>query len=217
MEKRDALERLKKAGLAAVIRGPSADLTVQMVSALVAGGVEVIEITFGTPHAEDLVATLSRERGTEILVGMGTVTDPVQAMSAQAAGASFLVSPICDSELVRAMSATGLLTMAGALTPTEVQLAYRLGSDVVKLFPGSLAGPAYVKALWGPFPYIPIMPTGGVNLANIGDWFSSGVVAVGAGSELCPWQLAREGRFQEITARAAEFVAVVRAALEKTS
>ncbi len=110
------------------------------------------------------------------------------------------------------MVASGLLTMAGALTPTEVFQAYCLGTDVVKIFPGSLGGPAYVKALKGPFPYIPMMPTGGVSAANAADWFAAGVVAVGAGSELCPPHLAKEGKFDEITQKAADFVTVIKVA-----
>ena len=143
---------------------------------------------------------------------MGTLVEPAQAESAKAAGAQFLVSPVCDPALVQAMAATGLLTMAGALTPTEVLQAYRLGSDVVKIFPGSLTGPQYIKALKGPFPYIPVMPTGGVNAGNVAEWFAAGVVAVGAGSELCPPQLAKEGKFDEITRRAADFYQVVQSA-----
>jgi 2-dehydro-3-deoxyphosphogluconate aldolase/(4S)-4-hydroxy-2-oxoglutarate aldolase len=83
---------------------------------------------------------------------------------------------------------------------------------VVKVFPGSLVGPAYIKALKGPFPYIPFMPTGGVSLANVGEWFAAGVFGVGAGSELCPPNLAKEGKFAEISQRAAEFQQAVRAA-----
>jgi 2-dehydro-3-deoxyphosphogluconate aldolase / (4S)-4-hydroxy-2-oxoglutarate aldolase len=180
-----------------------------MVEALVAGGVQGIEITYSTPEAEKVVSLLAKKYGDSILLGMGTLTLAAQAKAAQGAGAGYLVSPVCDPDLVRAMLATGLLTMAGALTPTEVLLAHRLGSDVVKLFPGSLAGPGYVKALRGPFPDIPLMPTGGVSAANVADWFAAGVIAVGAGSELCPPQLAREGRFDEIIRLASEFVSVV--------
>jgi 2-dehydro-3-deoxyphosphogluconate aldolase/(4S)-4-hydroxy-2-oxoglutarate aldolase len=100
--------------------------------------------------------------------------------------------------------------MAGALTPTEVVQAYRAGSDVVKIFPGSVAGPSYIKALRGPLPHIPYMPTGGVSADNVAEWFAAGVVAVGAGSELCPPALAKEGKFDEISKKAADFVAVVK-------
>jgi 2-dehydro-3-deoxyphosphogluconate aldolase / (4S)-4-hydroxy-2-oxoglutarate aldolase len=209
MNKQDILEQVKKLGLLAVIRGPSPELTVQMVGALIKGGVLGIEITYTTPNAEEVVKTLAQTYGDQILLGMGTLTRPEQAESAMKTGAQFLVSPVCDPALVKAMVATGLLTMAGALTPTEVFQAYSLGSDVVKVFPGSLGGPAYIKALKGPFPYIPLMPTGGVSAGNVAEWYKAGVVAVGAGSELCPTDLAKSGRFDEITQRAAEFVQVV--------
>jgi 2-dehydro-3-deoxyphosphogluconate aldolase/(4S)-4-hydroxy-2-oxoglutarate aldolase len=212
MNKVEVLEKVKDLGLLAVIRGPSSELTVKMVEALVAGGVFGIEITYSTPNAEEVVRTLSEMLGNGILLGMGTLTKPEQALSAREAGANFIVSPVCEAKLIKSMVDTGLLTMAGALTPTEVLQAYNLGADVIKIFPGSLGGPAYIKALKGPFPYIPMMPTGGVNAANVAEWFSTGVVAVGAGSELCPPQLAKEGKFDEITKRAAEFVQVVKSA-----
>jgi len=209
MKKEEVLEKVKVLGLLAVIRGPSPELTVQMVEALVKGGVKGIEITYSTPKAEEVVKTLTSIYGDKILLGMGTLTEPGQAESAKAAGAKFLVSPMCQPALVEAMFNTSLLTMAGAFTPTEVFQAYQLGADVVKIFPGSLGGPAYIKALKGPFPYIPMMPTGGVSAANVKDWFAAGVVAVGAGSELCPPQLAKEGKFDEIRQKAAEFVKII--------
>ena len=212
MNKTEVLEKVEELGLLAVIRGPSPELTVKMVDALVTGGVLGIEITYSTPNAEEVVRMLSGKFGSSIVLGMGTLTRPEQASQAKQAGASFLVSPICEPELVKGMVASGLLTMAGALTPTEVFQAYNLGVDVVKVFPGSLGGPAYIKALKGPFPYIPMMPTGGVSAGNLTEWFKTGVVAVGAGSELCPPQLAREGKFDEISKLAAEFVKVVKSA-----
>jgi 2-dehydro-3-deoxyphosphogluconate aldolase/(4S)-4-hydroxy-2-oxoglutarate aldolase len=212
MQKDKVLERVVQLGLLAVIRGPSPELTIKMVEALVVGEVLGIEITYSTPNAEQVVNDLSKRFGDQILLGMGTLTNPEQAVAAKAAGANFLVSPGCEPALVKSMTASGLLCMAGALTPTEVLQAYNLGSDVVKVFPGSLGGPAYIKALKGPFPYIPMMPTGGVSASNVADWFAAGVVAVGAGSELCPPKLAKEGRFDEISKRAAEFVQVVKLA-----
>jgi len=215
MDKKLVLEKVQNLGVLAVIRGPSPELTVKMVEALVKGGVMGIEITYSTPNAEEVVRTLTDQFGQSIILGMGTLTKPEQALTAKAAGANFLVSPMSETELVKAMVATGLLTMAGALTLTEVFHAYSLGTDVVKIFPGSVGGPSYVKALKGPFPYIPMMPTGGVNAGNVSDWFAAGVVAVGAGSELCPPQLAKEGKFDEISKKAAEFVAVINNARAK--
>jgi 2-dehydro-3-deoxyphosphogluconate aldolase/(4S)-4-hydroxy-2-oxoglutarate aldolase len=212
MNKAEVLEKVKELGLLAVIRGPSPELTVKMVEALVVGGVLGIEITYSTPNAEEVVRALSAQFGGSIVLGMGTLTKPEQTACAQEAGANFLVSPICEPSLVGSMVASGLMTMAGALTPSEVFQAYTLGVDVVKIFPGSLGGPAYMKALKGPFPYIPMMPTGGVSAGNMAEWFSVGAVALGAGSELCPPQLAKDGKFDEISKRAAEFVKVVKAA-----
>lgn len=212
MEKNAVIQKVKDLSLLAVIRGPSQDLTIQMVDALINGGVLGIEITYSTPNAEDVVRSLSKKYGDKILLGMGTLTRPEQAVSAKAAGANFLVSPVCNQDLVKAMVASGLATMAGAFTPTEVFQAYSLGTDVVKIFPGSLAGPSYIKALKGPFPNIPMMPTGGVNAGNVAEWFAAGVVAVGAGSELCPPQLAKDGKFDEISKKAADFVEVVQKA-----
>jgi 2-dehydro-3-deoxyphosphogluconate aldolase/(4S)-4-hydroxy-2-oxoglutarate aldolase len=209
------LDRIRQTGLLAVIRGPSADLTVKMVAALIAGGVSGIEITYSTPNAAEVVAALDREYGDSILLGMGTLLEPRQAAEAQAAGARFLVSPHCDAELAHAMGATGLPYMLGGLTPTEVMRAHRLGSSIVKLFPGALGGPAYLKALRGPFPHIPIMPTGGVSADNVAEWLAAGAFAVGAGSELCPPAWAKEGRFDAITERARAFVDAVRAAQDK--
>ena len=217
MNAESTLQEIKTLGMLAVIRGPSAELTLKMVDALVAGGVYGIEITYSTPEAEEVVRQLNRRHGNHILLGMGTLTEPSQVKRAKDSGARFLVSPICTPALVKAMIASNLLVMAGAFTPTEIFQAYQLGSHIVKVFPGSLAGPAYIRALKGPFPYIRMMPTGGVNAANLGEWFAAGVEAIGAGSELCPPQLAKEGRFAEITRRAEEFISAVKAARQGLS
>jgi 2-dehydro-3-deoxyphosphogluconate aldolase/(4S)-4-hydroxy-2-oxoglutarate aldolase len=212
MSKQETLQRIQEVGVLAVIRGPAPDLTVEMVGALLAGGIRGIEITYTTPNAAEVVRRLGEAFGDDILLGMGTLTDPAQAAEAQWAGARFLVSPMIDDALATAMVATGLPVMIGALTPTEIFRAHRLGSDVVKLFPGSAVGPDYVKAIHGPFPHIPLMPTGGVSEDNLTDWFQAGVFAVGAGSQLSPGKLAKEGRFAEITATAERFAAAGAAA-----
>jgi 2-dehydro-3-deoxyphosphogluconate aldolase/(4S)-4-hydroxy-2-oxoglutarate aldolase len=212
MDKSTTLAQIEEVGLLAVLRGPSPELTLAMVDALVAGGVRGIEITYTTPKAEEVVATLKRTYGLSIALGMGTLTELEQVDRALAAGAQFLVSPHCEPVLGQRMVASGLPAMIGALTPTEVLQAHRLGADVIKIFPGSLGGPAYLQSLRGPFPQIRMMPTGGVNLTNVGEWFAAGAVAIGVGSELCPASWAKEGRFADITARAREFVAAVAAA-----
>lgn len=212
MNKAETLQKIRELGLLAVIRGPSKELTLEMVAALVAGGVTGIEITYTTPNAAEVVAALAQRFGDQIVLGMGTLIQPAQAAEAAQAGAQFLVSPHTEPALAQAMVATGLPVMMGAFTPSELMASVQLGSDVVKLFPGSLGGPAYMKALKGPFPNIPMMPTGGVDIDNIADWFAAGAVAVGAGSQLCPKSLAVAGKFDEITAIARSFVTAVAAA-----
>lgn len=206
LEKDATLQWIKDLGLIAVIRGPSAELTLKMVDALVAGGVRGIEITYSTPEAAWVVRQINDRYGEEILPGMGTLTRPEQVQEAQQAGARFLVSPHLEPDLAQAMVASGLSTMLGAFTPSEVWQAYRAGADVVKIFPASFAGPEYIKALRGPFPEIPMLPTGGVTKENLAEWFAAGVIAVGAGSNLCSPQWAREGRFNEITQTAKDFM-----------
>jgi 2-dehydro-3-deoxyphosphogluconate aldolase/(4S)-4-hydroxy-2-oxoglutarate aldolase len=210
--RRETLARIRELSWLAVLRGPSAERTLQVVDALVAGGATGIEITYTTPDAAQVVRTLESRYGDRIVLGMGTLTKPTQAEEAKAAGARFLVSPHCVPELVEAMVATGLAVVVGALTPTEVELAHRLGADIVKVFPGSLVGPTYLRDLHGPFPGVPLMPSGGVCLANVGEWLAAGAVAVGVGGGLCPSEWIAEGRFDAITERACEFCRVIQEA-----
>ena len=211
-QKDQTLTNIHEAGILAVIRGPSPELTIKIVAALVEGGVQGIEITFTTPDALEVVSSLHREFGEDIILGMGTLTRPEQAAAAKSAGAVFLVSPHTEEKLAAAMVASGLAVMMGALTPSEVMMARNLGSDVVKLFPGSLGGPAYLKSLRGPFPDIPLMPTGGVSRDNLREWFAAGAFAVGAGSNLCPKDLAISGEFMKITQIAKEYITAVKEA-----
>lgn len=134
------------------------------------------------------------------------MTVPAQAREAAAAGAQFLVSPGYDAEVVDAITATGALSMIGGYTPTEVQRLRRIGVDVVKFFPGTIGGPAALRALRGPFPDLAYIPTGGVNVDNLGDWFAAGAVAVGAGSELLPAAALRDGDRQTLHDNAVRFV-----------
>ena len=209
MDKTNNLDRINESGILAVLRSPSYDLAVQTAEALLAGGLKGIEITFSTPKALKVVSTLRERHAEDILLGMGTLTEPAQAEAARGAGAGFVVSPHCEAELAAAMAATGLPAIIGALTPSEVMHARRLGADVVKIFPGSLVGPGYLKALRGPFGDIPLMPSGGVSLENIPDWFAAGAFTVAAGSSLCPPNLVASGDFTEISHRAALFVQAV--------
>ncbi|MFQ1000278.1 bifunctional 4-hydroxy-2-oxoglutarate aldolase/2-dehydro-3-deoxy-phosphogluconate aldolase [Modestobacter sp. SSW1-42] len=206
-----ALTSITDVGVIAVLRAPSPDAAVSAVDALVAGGVTGVEITFSTPDAEAAIAEVARRHGDAVLLGAGTITRPEQAESAAAAGARFLVCPGTEDGLARAMKATGATVMLGALTPSEVMAAVALGADVVKVFPASLGGPAYLRSLRGPFPDVPLMPTGGVNADNIGQWFGAGALAVGAGSELCSSAAMKAGNWEVVEDSARSFSAALAA------
>lgn len=211
MEPERTLEKTRELGLLAVVRGESRAAALEVVGALVEGGVLGIEITFTTPEAPLAIRDLAQEYGDDILLGAGTVITREQVDQAAEAGSTFLVSPGCDPELMPAMLETGLLVLPGVLTPSEVMLARRLGAPAVKLFPGSSGGPSYLKALLGPFPDISFVPTGGVSVGNVPDWFSAGALAVGAGSALAPPSLAGRDR-GEVVENARRFAEAVRTA-----
>jgi len=175
--------QLSAVGIVAVIRSPSVDAALACTRALLRGGVTGIELTFSTPGAAVAIEAARREHPTA-LIGAGTVLDRASLDAACDAGAAFLVSPHTDEALLDAARARGVPFLAGALTPTEVVRAHRAGAACVKLFPGSAVGPGYVKALRGPLPHIPLMPTGGVDETNLAEWFAAGVVAVGMGGSL---------------------------------
>ncbi|MDW5595615.1 bifunctional 4-hydroxy-2-oxoglutarate aldolase/2-dehydro-3-deoxy-phosphogluconate aldolase [Conexibacter stalactiti] len=208
----ETLARIRSAGVLAVLRAPSADAAIAAADALIAGGVRGIEVTYSTPDVPAALAGIRARHGDGVVLGAGTLLDPSQAAEAAAAGAQYLVAPGLDDELVEAMAATGAVVMAGAVTPTEVMRARRLPVDVVKLFPGSLGGPALLKGLRGPFPDLSFLPTGGVSAANVGEWLAAGALAVAAGGELCPAAALRDGDWDDVRGRARSFADALDAA-----
>jgi 2-dehydro-3-deoxyphosphogluconate aldolase/(4S)-4-hydroxy-2-oxoglutarate aldolase len=177
-----ALDRLAAEGVLAVIRAPDAEGAVHAGRALVRGGVRALEVAFTTPDAAEAIAELARDPA--VLVGAGTVLTAEQARAAIEAGARFLVSPGLVEPVLELGGEAGVLAIPGALTPTEVLAAARR-APVVKLFPASLGGPAYLRALLAPLPQLRVIPTGGVSAANIADWCAAGAFALGVGGDLC--------------------------------
>lgn len=174
---------LRRVGVVAVIRAASADAAVALAEALVAGGITGIEITYSTPNCTDAIRRCRSALPTAC-VGVGTVLTLDQLGAAIDAGARFAVSPHTDERLLANAARRGLPFLPGAVTPTEIVRAHQLGAAVVKLFPGSIGGPDYLKAVRAPLPHIPIMPTGGVGEDNLAAWFAAGAVAVGMGGKL---------------------------------
>jgi len=211
MSAAETLERLADAGIIATLRAPSAQGAIDACAALIDGGITAIEITYTTPDVPAVLTSLAASHGDRVVLGAGTVLDPAEATAAIEAGARFIVSPGIDDFVVAATRDAGVLSVAGALTPTEVMRARRLGVDIVKLFPGSLGGPGYLKALRGPFPHLRFVPTGGVSATNLGEWRAAGAYAVGAGSELCSADSIARADWAGIRATAERFVAAWRA------
>lgn len=202
-----AADESRRLGVIAVLRAPSAEHALEASEALIRGGILALEITYSTPGTPAVIAELVRRHGSHVLVGAGTITTPRQAADAAEAGARFLVSPGTVATVAEAMRETGAAVMLGALTPSEVMTAVELAADVVKLFPASLGGPSYLRTLRGPFPDVPLMPTGGVTAENMGEWFAAGAVAVGAGGDLTPSSAIAAQDWATIENTAARFAA----------
>ena len=202
------LESLRRHQVVAVLRAPDHASAMRGVAAVVAGGVRAIEVTYSTPQAARVIRDLRAEHA-DIVVGAGTVTTATQVAESVAAGAEFLVCPGTAPAVASAMRESGTPYLLGALTPTEVMTAVDLGAEIVKLFPGSLGGPGYLRTLRGPFPVVPLMPTGGVSIGNARAWLDAGAVCLGAGSELASRDLLAAGDDAEITRRARAFMAAV--------
>jgi 2-dehydro-3-deoxyphosphogluconate aldolase / (4S)-4-hydroxy-2-oxoglutarate aldolase len=210
--KQQIIEQLLNPGVIAVVRAKRADQAVPLAEALVAGGVIAVEITMTTPNAIAAIKEASSKLGARALIGVGTVLDEATCQAAIDAGAQFIVSPICRRELVPIAQKAGKPIMLGSYTPTEAQLAYEAGSDFIKIFPADTLGPNYIKALRAPLPHLKIVPTGGVDLKTIGDFFKAGVAAVGAGSSLISKEVLEKDDWATLTKTAAEFVKAARAA-----
>lgn len=207
------LATLREVGIIPVIRAESADAAIAVVEALMEAGLTVAEITMTVPRAIDAIASVSKRFGDKVLVGAGTVTDAETVRRALDAGAEFIVSPCLVPEVIEAARRDDVAVLPGALTPTEVFDAFRQGGDMVKVFPAqNVGGAAYVRALRGPFPEIPLVPTGGVTLENVGEMFKAGAVAVGVGSEMISKDALARRDYAVIGALASRFLEAVRQA-----
>ena len=210
MSKSDDLSRVLNCGIVAVIRADSGDRLVDVAEALLAGGVEVMEVTFTVPGAVRVLERVSSQLGNRILLGAGTVLDSETARAALLAGAQFIVSPTTNIDVIRLCRRYDKLVMPGALTPTEVVTAWEAGADIVKVFPSDITGPAYLKALHGPLPQVRLMPTGGVNLDTAADFLRAGACALGVGGSLVEARTVAQGDMARIESLAKRFLRIVR-------
>ncbi|UFJ40290.1 bifunctional 4-hydroxy-2-oxoglutarate aldolase/2-dehydro-3-deoxy-phosphogluconate aldolase [Brevibacillus humidisoli] len=201
MKRVETLQGLQRAGIVAVMRKMKPDTVSQIVTALHQAGIEAVEITVEQADGFACIQRLKEQFDRSLLIGAGTVLDAPTAKRAIEAGADFIVTPVVKEDVVKMANRYGVAVAAGAMTPTEILAAYELGADVVKVFPAATLGPDYFKHVKGPLGHIPLMPTGGVDLHNMEDYFRSGAVSVGIGSALYNYQTP-----QEIEQAARQFV-----------
>jgi 2-dehydro-3-deoxyphosphogluconate aldolase/(4S)-4-hydroxy-2-oxoglutarate aldolase len=204
ISKSEVLRQIVSSGIVAVIRAENSHQATRIAEACSAGGIHALEITFTVPGAAHVIEHLAREFSGRILLGAGTVLDPETARIAILAGAHFIVSPALHTETARLCNRYRVPYLPGAATLREVIEAMECGADIVKVFPGEILGPAFVKAVQGPLPQAQLMPTGGVTIENLPAWINAGAVAIGVGGSLTAG--AKSGDFASITRRAREFV-----------
>ncbi|MGT2887095.1 bifunctional 2-keto-4-hydroxyglutarate aldolase/2-keto-3-deoxy-6-phosphogluconate aldolase [Streptococcus didelphis] len=180
------LNRLKENFFFAVIRGKSAEDAIEITKHAILGGIRNIEITYTTPNASDVIKKLSDDfkENQEVIIGAGTVMSLELAKEAIQAGASFLVSPHFDKEIADLANQEQVYYFPGCATATEVVTAMKSSCPIIKLFPGGILGPGFIKDIHGPIPEVDLMPSGGVSIDNVADWKKAGAVAVGVGSAL---------------------------------
>lgn len=212
MNAHEQLSRVGASGIVAVIRAASGELLADVAEALLAGGVDVMEVTFTVPRAHEVLRRVADRLGNRILLGAGTVLDPETALTALLEGAEFIVSPTVNLDVIKLCRRYDKLVMPGALTPTEVLTAWEAGADVVKIFPSDVTGPQYLKTLAGPLPQVRLMPTGGVTLESAGEFLRAGAFALGVGGSLVDAKAVATGDLTKIETLARQFVEIVRKA-----
>lgn len=212
-DKQQILNELFDVGVVAVIRAEDPSALVDVGEALLAGGVHFVEITMTVPGALQIIEEASEKlKDKGVRIGVGTVVDAETGRLAIRAGASYVVSPIVDLEVIEMCKRHDVAVMPGAMTPTEAFLAWQAGADIVKIFPAGVGGPGFFKDMQGPLPQIKLMPTGSVNLETAPQFIKAGACAVGVGGSLAGKKLIADRAFDTIASNARKFVEVVAAA-----
>jgi 2-dehydro-3-deoxyphosphogluconate aldolase/(4S)-4-hydroxy-2-oxoglutarate aldolase len=213
MNKTEVIQQIKDIGIVPVVRAASAAEAIQVVEAIKAGGLPLLEITMTVPNAIQVIKQLADRYGDEAIVGAGTVLDADVARECILAGAQFVVSPALNLETIACCREHGVPVMPGALTPTEIVTAWDAGADLVKVFPASaMGGASYIKALKAPLPQIELIPTGGVSLATAASFIQAGAAALGVGADLVNTQAIRDGKPEIVTQAARDYIETVRLA-----
>ncbi len=207
-----AVERVEASGVVAIVRLKDYSAAVDLVKALLDGGIDVVEFTYTNPRAGAAVEQVKAALGDQVLAGAGTVLDPETCRAAILQGADFIVTPTVNVETVRLSQRYAIPTVIGAFTPTEILTAWEAGASFVKVFPARAVGPAYLKDVSGPLPQVRLIPTGGVSVENAGDYIRAGARAVALGGNLVDEKSVADRDWATITSRARAAVAAVKAA-----
>ncbi|WP_366248231.1 bifunctional 4-hydroxy-2-oxoglutarate aldolase/2-dehydro-3-deoxy-phosphogluconate aldolase [Terribacillus aidingensis] len=212
MRKAEVLAKINEQAIVAVVRADSPEQAIQISDACIEGGLTAIEVTFTVKDADQVIKQLSAQytENTDVIIGAGTVLDSTTARLAILEGASFIVSPTFDAETAKLCNLYQIPYLPGCMTIGEIKQAMEAGADIIKLFPGSAFGPSFIKAIKAPLPQANIMPTGGVDLENVGDWLKNGAVAVGVGGNLVA--PASTGDYEKITLIAQQYIQKVKEA-----
>jgi 2-dehydro-3-deoxyphosphogluconate aldolase / (4S)-4-hydroxy-2-oxoglutarate aldolase len=210
MSKPQQLQQVLDAGIVAVVRAPGPDGLVDVIRALVEGGVTVAEVTLTVPKALEVISEAKKELGDSVLLGAGTVLNAEACRSALDAGAEFIVSPVVNLQVIELCQHQDRLVMPGAFTPTEILTAWEAGADIVKVFPADVVGPAFFKAMRGPLPQIRLMPTGGVDLGTAAEFLKAGACCLGIGGQLVDPKRVAARDFDGLRDLAAKYVEIVR-------
>lgn len=202
-------DRVVSTGVVAIVRLADYSAAVDVVKALIQGGVSVVEFTYTNPRAGHAIETVKQAFGDDVFAGAGTVLDAETARGAMLHGADFVVTPTVRVDTIRICQRYNVPTVIGALSPTEILTAWEHGATFVKVFPASSVGPGYLKDVAGPLPQISLIPTGGVTVDNAGSFIAAGAKAVAIGGNLVDRDTVEHGRWSELAARAGAFIDAV--------
>jgi 2-dehydro-3-deoxyphosphogluconate aldolase/(4S)-4-hydroxy-2-oxoglutarate aldolase len=209
--RKEIIQRVMDHKIVAIVRGVYGEDCLNLAKALCEGGIKLLEVTFDQLNTEkwqetaDTISLLKENLGDKMCFGAGTVTSVELVNIAKQAGADFIVSPDINKDVIKATVKSGMVSMPGAMTPTEVLHAHSLGADFVKLFPAGSLGAGYIKAISAPINHVKILAVGGVDENNAAEFIAAGAVGVGAGGKLVNKKWIAEGKFDEISALAKKF------------
>jgi 2-dehydro-3-deoxyphosphogluconate aldolase/(4S)-4-hydroxy-2-oxoglutarate aldolase len=204
------LQKLVESGVVAVIRRIPDHAVESVADSLIEGGVTALEVTVDTPGAFAAIKRLSTRYADRAIIGAGTVIDGESARLAIDSGAEFLLSPSLHQDVIRTALRYGKIAIPGVMTPTEMITAIEWGADLVKIFPAAQLGVNYIRDVKAPFPHIPVIPTGGINLNNVASFIEAGVAAVGIGGNLVDKKAIEQGNFLQIKQMAERYTSVIR-------